>query len=223
MKKKKILKYINKKNKENINGYDFKEFFGSLQIIIFYLNEKNIEKKDEKFIDFLKKAPGYLKISNDCKEFFLNEGNNLTIDKIMNIFFFIEHLCFKDLVNNLQQEYKEKIPQNIKEKIESQLLNKENYLEGYYTIEDLGAAIRRFISRYIVGKTQEIDIKLDRELAFELSRIDLWEPKIANIQNFEDIITNQFKDIKLTVAQAYELYILIGKEDMKSINNKENE
>ena len=221
--KKKILKYINKKNKENINGYDFKEFFGSLQIIIFYLNEKNIEKKDEKFIDFLKKAPGYLKISNDCKEFFLNEGNNLTIDKIMNIFFFIEHLCFKDLVNNLQQEYKEKIPQNIKEKIESQLLNKENYLEGYYTIEDLGAAIRRFISRYIVGKTQEIDIKLDRELAFELSRIDLWEPKIANIQNFEDIITNQFKDIKLTVAQAYELYILIGKEDMKSINNKENE
>ena len=164
-----------------------------------------------------------MKISNDCKEFFLNEGNNLTIDKIMNIFFFIEHLCFKDLVNNLQQEYKEKIPQNIKEKIESQLLNKENYLEGYYTIEDLGAAIRRFISRYIVGKTQEIDIKLDRELAFELSRIDLWEPKIANIQNFEDIITNQFKDIKLTVAQAYELYILIGKEDMKSINNKENE
>ena len=164
-----------------------------------------------------------MKISNDCKEFFLNEGNNLTIDKIMNIFFFIEHLCFKDLVNNLQQEYKEKIPQNIKEKIESQLLNKENYLEGYYTIEDLGAAIRRFISRYIVGKTQEIDIKLDRELAFELSRIDLWEPKIANIQNFEDIITNQFKDIKLTVAQAYELYILIRKEDMKSINNKENE
>lgn len=211
-------------NKDTIKGYDFKEFFGSLQIIIFYLNEKININNEKKFIVFLQNAPGYLKISNDCKEFFLNEGKNLTIDKIMNIFFFIEHLCFKDLINNLQEEYKEKIPQNIKEKIENQLLNKENYLEGYYTLKDLGAAFRRFISRYIVGKTQETDIKLDRELAFELTRTDLWEANIANIPGLEDIINNQFRDFKLKVTQAYDLYNLIGKEDMKSINNNnENE
>ena len=210
-------------NKDNINGYDFKEFFTSLQIIIFYLNEKINEKKDETFNNFLKNSPDYLRISLDCKEFFFNEGNNLTIDKIMDIFFFFEHLCFKDLINNLQEEYKEKIPEDIKEKIRNQLLNKDNYPEGLYTVKELGAALRRYISRYLVGKTQEIDVKLDRELSFELTRLDLWEEKIANIQGLDDIINNQLKDFKLKITQAYDLYNLIGKEDMKTINNNEYE
>ena len=215
-----IINYINEMNKDNINGYDFKEFFASMQIIIFYLNEKGIINIDEKISNFLKNTPAYLKISDDCRHFFKKEGNILTIDKIMNIFFFIEHLCFKDLEKTLQEEYKAKIPEDIKEKIKSKLLKNKDDPNAIYTIKDLGAAIRRFISRYLAGKTEEIDINPERDLAFELTRRDLWEQNIANNDNLDDIIINHLDEFKLKVGQVYEFYILIGEEDNKLINKK---
>ena len=218
--KKIIINYINEMNKDNINGYDFKEFFASMQIIIFYLNEKGIVNIVEKISNILKNAPAYLKISDDCKNFFCKEGNILTIDKIMNIFFFIEHLCFTDLEKTLQEEYKAKIPEDIKEKIKNKFLNNKDDANVIYTIKDLGGAIRRLISRYLAGKTEEIDIKPDRDLAFELTRKDLWEENIANNDNLEEIIMNQFEEFKLKVCHVYELYILIGEEDKKLINKK---
>jgi len=48
-----------------------------------------------------------------------------------------------------------------------------------YTIKDLGAAVRRFISRYLAGTMQELEIKEDRLLYEELSREDLWDEKIS--------------------------------------------
>jgi hypothetical protein len=48
--KENIMKYIDNKNKEkmakNNMNYDFKEFFGSLQMLIFYLNEQGLMKSD---------------------------------------------------------------------------------------------------------------------------------------------------------------------------------
>ncbi len=210
-------------NKEIINGYDFKEFFSSLQIIIFYLNEKGMINIDEKVIDVLNKAPAYLKISDDCRDFFSKEGDKLTIDKIITLFFFIEHLCFKDLEKNLQVEYKKEIPGDIKEKIKNKLLTKEKDPDEIYNMKDLGAAIRRFISRYLVGKTQEIDIAPNIDLIIQLTRTDLWDIKIANSEKLDDIISHQFEEFKLIVAQAYDLYILIGDEDRKLIINKNEE
>ena len=61
------------------------------------------------------------------------------------------------------------------------------------------------------------DIKIDRELAFELSRGDLWDEKIRKNDNLSEIIENQISEFKLTVDQAYEFYELIGKEDKKLI------
>ena len=136
----------------------------------------------------------------------------------MNIFFFIEHLCFKELEKTLQEEYKAKIPEDIKEKIKNKFLKIKNEPKVIYTLKDLRAAIRRFISRYLAGKTEEIDIKSDRDLAFELTRKDLWEIDIANNDNLEENISNQFEEFKLKVGQVYELYILLGEEDKKLID-----
>ena len=61
------------------------------------------------------------------------------------------------------------------------------------------------------------DIKIDRELAFELSRGDLWDEKIRKNENLSEIIENQISELKLTVDQAYEFYELIENDDKKLI------
>ena len=218
-----INKYIKRIERDNNNGYDFKEFFSSMQMIIFYINEKELININERIINILEKAPGYFKISDDCKDFFKNEGNILTVDKILNLFFFIEHLCFKDLVKNLQNEYKQKIPEDKKEAIKNKLLKDEKDPKALYNTKDLAGAIRRLISRYLTGKTQEIDIKSDIKLSENLTRGDLWETKISENPEFENYVKNQLNEFEIIVGQAYDLYEFIGEEDKKLIKSYKNE
>ena len=227
-----IISYIDKMNKDSIRKYnikyDFKDFFGSMQILIFYLTEKGIMKEDEKIVNILNSAPGYFKLSDDCRNFFYGVGENLTVNKLMNLFFFFEHLCFEDLAETLQNEYKKEIPEDLKDKIRNKLLKKEEDPNAKYTIKDLGAAVRRLISRYLAGRLEVTDINEDRDLGFELSREDLWEEKIAKLDDLMDLIGAQLYEFKLKVGQAYAFYNLIGEEDRKSIisgikKEKENE
>jgi hypothetical protein len=223
--KEKVLNYIKKLMIEN--NYDFKEIFISIQKLIFYLTDKDNVKVEEKVIKVLKDAPSYFKLSPEFLGFFSIEEFELACDKIMNLFFFIEHLCFEDLIKTLQKEYKEEIPENLKNKIKEKLINKRQDFD-LYTIKELGAAVRRFISRYLCGKSQVIDIKEDRDLSFELSREDLWEEKIAKLDDLMGIVHNQLGEFKLKVGQAYSFYKLIEEEDNSSIlllndKNRENE
>ena len=114
-----VIEYISNMNKEQIaqdnKNYDFKDFFGSIQMLLFYLTEKVVIKEEETIMNIIQKSPDYLKLSNDSKNFFENEGQNFTVNKMMNLFFFFEHLCFEDLAETLQPEYKAKIPEKTKE------------------------------------------------------------------------------------------------------------
>ena len=211
-----FIKKTNKRNKEMNLKNDYKNFFGSLQMIIYYLTEKIIIKREEKIINIINYIYFYFTISDDCKNFFLNEGKHLTIDKIMNIYIYFEDLCYNDLIKNLQNEYKKQISSKLQNQILNKLNNeKDNFI--LYSKKDLAASVRRFISRYLIGETQTIDLKEDRDLVFELSREDLWEEKIRKNDNLFDIIKKQIKEFKLTICQAYSFYELIGNDDKKSI------
>ena len=216
-----VFEYISNMNK-NISAkanqkrkYDFKEFFGSLQILLFYLTEKGVINEEEKIVNVIKHAPGYLKLSNDCKSFFYNDGKQFSLNQLMNLFFFFEHLCFEDLAETLQPEYKQVIEDDLKKKIIEKLVNKKDLV---ISVKDLGAATRRFISRYLAGKLQVTDIKEDRDLSFELTREELWEEKIGKLEDLMDIITDMIYEFKLKVGQAYEFYNIIGDEDRRALN-----
>ena len=118
------------------------------------------------------------------------------------------------MAQTLQNEYKQEIPQDKKIAITNKLLKDPKFP---ITIKDLAAAVRRFISRYLAGKLEVTDIKEDRDLTFELTREDLWEEKIAKLEDLMEIIGMLLYEFKLTVGQAYEFYQLIGEEDRNSI------
>ena len=218
--KKKIKDYVFKINQENKKKYginkDFKEIFGSLQILLFLLSETFILKAEEKIHKVIDNTSRYIKISDDCKKFFNNEGKEISISQFMNLYFIFEHLCFIDLSKTLQMDLKIKIDENIKNKICEKLLK--NYNNEIYSLKDLCAALRRYISRYLIGFNQTIEIKDSRPLDFELSRQELWEKKIWEKSDaFDDILKIQLKEFKLEVKHAYEFYELIGEEDRKEI------
>ena len=189
------------------------------------MTEHPFQKEDEKISEIISKnADKYFKLTNDCKEFFEKEGKDITINKLMNLFFIFEHLCFDDLCQNLQVDLKCELERNQKEQIGSQLLK--NYNKKLYTLKDLAAAVRRYISRYLVGFTQTSEVKNQEKLSFYLSRLDLWEEKVWGQDcDLTDEVTKHIENLNLQISQAYKFYELIGEEDRKEIeflNEEEN-
>ena len=68
-----------------------------------------------------------------------------------------------------------------------------------------------------------IDIKEDRDLAFELSRMELWEEKIGKMDDLLELIREKIKEFRLTVGQAFEFYNIIGEEDRNSLKIENNQ
>ena len=217
-----IYDYISNNKNKPANGddnkkCDFKDFFFSMQMLIFYLTEKNEMKEEETINNIIKDSPSYLKLSNECIKFFGNEGKNFTLNKIMNLFCFFEHLCFNDLIETLQEKYKALIPEDIKNKIIEKLLKKSEP-KDIISIKSLGTAVRRFISRYLAGKIEKADIKEDRPLIYDLIGEEFWEENIRQLDNLEDLLNQKLNEFQLTVGQAYEFYKIIGDEDRNTLN-----
>ena len=214
-----IVEYF--RNEENKR--EFKPFFISIQLIIFYLinNEVNKGATISYIID---KAPEYLKIDESVSDFFnYNEDiKKLEVSKILSIFSFFEHLCYNDLCETLQNDYKMNIDDELTEKIKEKLL-KGNENNGNITIKDLAVAVRRFISRYLVGRKQKTDIEPKSMLLPQLKRVDLWNEEIWNCKNLDNLISNLIGEFKLTVGQSYNFYEIIKVTDPTDDFDKPNE
>jgi hypothetical protein len=156
---------------------DFRQFFSSIQVFLFYLMSYNFNENDTISNIFNNSNENFIKLNESCARFFNNENiKDFKGEKILSIFFLFEHFCFEELCQNLQEEYKKEIDEKVKVNIETKLLNQKNY-EEEISIKDLGSAVRRFISRYLVGKKQATNIDPKAKLLQQLKRVDLWGEK----------------------------------------------
>ena len=211
-----ILTFIKTKRLSN-KLYDFKPLFGSMQLLIFYLTNNNF-KEDDLISEIISNKPNYLRINKDCITFFAEFAKDFKTDIIMNVFFLFEHLCFEGLCNTLEKEYKTPIDEEKKEKIKNKLINSK--ISDDISIKQFGAALRRFISRYLVGKKQKVsDVSTKSSLTYKLDRPDLWDEKIGKIPNLREILSELLKELNLTVDQSYEFYQLIKDKDEEEIYN----
>ena len=237
--KKIITQYFLKNN----NGNQNKRIYGTIQLIIFYLLNNNLDEKQKiSEINF----PNYLRIDTNFREFLASNGADFTADKIMGIFFLFEHLCFNDLCLTLQDEYKQEISDEINEKIENNFLNNNNNVnndnDNDISIKEIAACVRRFISRYLVGNKNNDNNKIDDNdkkednnkkegnniipnalLLPQLNRPDLWGEKIGKLQNLDELISKYLKDLNLTVGQSFKFYEKIKIEDEKEIQIEEED
>ena len=201
--KNKIKFYIN----ENYNDLnDYKEIYGYVQLLIFYLTEINF-KKDQSINELIENSPENVKTDNEnLKGVF--EG--FEIKQIYNIFLFIEKLCFDLFSQNLIKEYKNDIDDNIKNKITD--IAKNNDIKG------LAAAVRRYISRFLYRIKDEKDLLSTNNLSIELKKnLSLWDKNYRDEQKINKIF-EPLKEFNLTVGQSFNLYQII-KDEEEEIND----
>ena len=151
-------------------------------------------------------------------DFYTSIGETLKIDKLIDIFAIFEHLCFNDLLSLLKDEYKKEINEIIKKdiiKTFDEELNHNNIISK----KDLSKALRRLISRYLVGTGDINDIKPENELSLELCREDLWDGNLKKFNDLDEKIKEFIGDLKLQVNQSFYFYELIGFEDKKEFEN----
>jgi hypothetical protein len=197
-------------------NYDFKKFFGSMQLFMFFLVNNNFSP-DSDLNPILKKKPEYLNLDDKFCNFFYD--NYFKINQFMDIFLYAEHLSFQELIKTLQPEYKKEIDKKVIEDIKKKFQIKIE--KDKLPWKELAAAIRRFISRYLVGERQTTDFRESLELAYQLTRKDLWEEIYGKLENLDDLIFGKINEFKLKVGQAFNLYEIIGEEDKNTIKIKE--
>ena len=87
-------------------------------------------------------------------------------------------------------------------------------------MKDLAATVRRYISRYLTGKRDTVSVDENLELAYQLTRQDLWENRIAKEDDLEMTVIGKLAEFNLKVKHVYSLYLLICEEDQKEIENE---
>ena len=221
--KSKIINYLKEKiKKENSSLNDvkvrngiIKQFFGLSQKLILYLTTITSININTPILSIIKPLSSENEFPDIFIEFFTLIKEEIKIDKFLSIYIILEHLCFNDLKSLLKNEFKKEIDEYKMNNIIKRFECKNNL----YSKKDLAIALRRLITRYLIGTGDINDIKPENDLCSELSREDLWDDKIKKIDDLDLKIKDDFGDFKLKVNQAYNLYELIGKEDKKEIEN----
>lgn len=213
-----IFDYINEKNA--YNTYDFTKLMFSIQLLIYYLTQEK-KSKDLSVNKVIESSPEYLYISEDCKEFF-GKFYKIQIDKLFDVFSFVELLCYDLISKNLKNEYKLDLEKSTVEKIN-------NYFQNGYEkkIEkiNLASACRKLISRYLISLRSDNDINPENLLSSYLLKPDLWDFEIMKEPDIFESELNEIKEFKIKVNQAFKLSELLDSENilLKNIKKKMEE
>ena len=204
----------------------------SIQLMITFYNETPpYTDKNIKINDTINDFPSYFKIPDDTKNLF--RANPFTISQILSVYEYFELLCFNEFQNNIDPLYKQIINDEKSALIEKYFSDNKDVLLNKLNIS---TAIRRFISRSLVGIREDMDVENTHEL-FEILRYkeDCWNMEIVSSARFDSEIESLQK-LEIKVGEILNLYerlggdsILLGeavkkqvKENEEEENNKQN-
>ena len=212
--RKKLFIYSNKE----FNNFDILN--DSFIILVNFLNNNISPNKDLKIIDFIEHAKKkYINFNKHFINFFKEEGKEIVIEKLLNSFLYMEHLCFEHLINNIDIKFKSTFDKGQKEEIIKYFNTKHN--DSIITKKEISSALRRFIIRYLLNNEKKENIDPNLSLYICLERKYLWNNKIfSSIGNsFNDLIKQYLDNFSfaLEVRHSLEFYNLIGDEEKKFI------
>ena len=171
------------------------------------------------------KNKNHINFSEQFIDFFKDEGKDITVEKLLSCILFMEQLNFNKLIERIDRKF----DQSLEDK-ENEIRNFiENNTDNIITNNEIAAAIRRYITRFLVIDPQKENIDETSNLFMNLERKYLWNNKI-----FSNIDDNKFKETLkkfrdrypfLQVKHSIKFYELIGAKEREELNKfiKENE
>ena len=214
-----IKKIFNYSNKE-FNNFDI--LFDSFILLVNYLINELFAKKDTKIIDFINEAKKkYINFSNQFINYFEEEGKEIIIEKLLDSFLFMEHLCYEHLKGKIDTKFKSTLDKGQKKEIIDYFNLK--HKDAIITKKEISSAVRRFITRYLLNDDKKENIDPNLSLYICLERKYLWDNKIFSLvgDNFNDLIKNYLGrfSFALEVKHSLEFYNLIGDEENKILRD----
>ena len=230
---KNIIIYINEN--QNNNKFNIKNFLFSLQYLIDIILDKSPDINET--ISSVIKNIDNIPSGEMTKDFFstMNENmkndknnNSFTINCLININDIIEMFCWDIIRNNLDTQYLEDINENIKIQINSffnEIITKDSKNNNTIILKKihLCSAIRRLITRYLSGKSDE-NINPKNKLKNYLIKIELWPINFAESEIIEEEVNQIFGDLDILICHSLKLYDYLGgdKSELDKIKKKTN-
>ncbi len=163
-------------------NHDFNQIMFSIQLLIFYLSKEN-ENKEKSLNEILLKIPSYVQVSPELKSF-INRNEIFKLKHLLTIYEYIERLCYNQIEENVVIDFHIDISPEKKEIIENYY--KELKPDSYITRKILADAIRKFVSRFLSGKRQEMDINGEGDLfLFIPYKTELWPKNFTEENKFD--------------------------------------
>ena len=190
----------------------------SCQILIDFIQKENFNK-NKSIVSVIRDLPKYIEIDDLLKHFFIENTEDIneinineistnekinhneqdiqmfSVNTLINIYELIEFLCWFEFKNNLNEQYKmhltDEMKKNIKKIFDTSI--KENSL---LKKQDIANATRKLISRYLSGKRGDTDIGEYQKLYDYIQRSDLWRSDIIDREAMGEELYNIFEKIR---------------------------
>ena len=145
-----------------------------------------------------------------------NPKIQIKLKDLIGVYSFFELFCFESIIENLPVHYKKEIDNIKKNKIISLF---EEKIFKIISKKPLAIACRKFISRYLVGNRKDSDYNENAELTMNLTRNEFWPQKYFDKEEIFIQDINLLKIINLSIGQCYELYKLLGFDEMEELKD----
>ena len=220
-------KELDYENKKKIFLYSETQYsnlnvlFDSFILLVKYLNNNLSAQKESKIIDFIDNAKEkYINFNKQFINYIKEYGKDITIEKVLNSFLYMEHICYDHLKEKIDKKFTSKLEENNKKEINEYFESK--HKDKIITKKEISSAVRRFITRYLLNDSMKENIDPNLNLHICLERKYLWNNKIfsANNINFNDLIKEYLGkfSFKLQARHSLEFYNIIGDEENKIIS-----
>ena len=205
------------------NLIDFNKFMFSIQLLIFYLKNENYQSETS-INDTISAIPDFVKINEDCKRFF-EEHPEFKLKVLISIYEYIELLCYSEIVENVNEEYKKKLEKEETIKINNYFDNGEKKLVDKLL---LATTVRKLISRFLSGKRGENEIKENEHLLYFIqAKEEFWDKTLFENPKFDEEFEKMIEEFTVNVCQAIDFYEVLGGDkellgDKKEFEENEN-
>ena len=209
---KKLIRNINNDRKI------YNDIFSSLQILMNEILKENYEQ-NYLIYDIIKNhLPKYVILNEELlklisKKHSQSQNNkSFTVNSLVSIFEYFEDLCWEDIKKYIPLDFQETINDKDGRTIQKYFEHNRNN-KKLINKNNLSNAVRKLISRYIVGTRQETDIKPESELKLFIIKDEFWS---KNIREDDDTFNNEIFEIfkiKILVGQSFELFNLLGGDE----------